>query len=127
LLPLFELDESDTTPLIDPENDPRVGSIAERAERFHQRNPHVYRFAVKIARFMKARGLRRYGIGAVFEIMRFKILETTGDIYKLNNNHRAFYARLIMGQEQDLGGFFSIRESPHDSDYYERRARRERG
>ncbi len=120
---LFEIDKKDLTPIIEPTaDDPRDGTIAERALRFHARNPHVYRLAVKVARFMKNRGLKRYGIGAVWEIMRFKYLETTGDIYKLNNNHRAFYARLIMETETDLSGFFQIRETTNDEEYRTREA-----
>lgn len=118
-LPLFDLVPEDTQPIAAAtDDDPRTGTIGERAARFHARNPQVYRFAVRVARFMQARGLTHYGIGAVWEIMRFKYLETTGDIYRLNNNHRAFYARLIMASEPDLAGFFVVRESPHDPEYF---------
>lgn len=106
--------------VIEDEDDPRSGTLVERAERFHQRNPAVYHYAVSICRWARARGIRHYGIGAVWEIMRFKYLETYGDIYKLNNNHRAFYARLVMAQEPDLAGFFQTRDCPHDPEYYER-------
>ncbi len=112
------MEAADLAQIVDAdENDPRDGTIAERAERFHVRNPGVYRFAVSVTRFAKRRGLQHYGIGAVWEVMRFKYLETHGDIYKLNNNHRAWYARQIMAQEADLVGFFSIRECPNDADY----------
>jgi len=111
-----------TTP---DDDDPREGSIAERAERFHYRNPSVYGFAVDVCRYMKRRRVLHYGIGAVWEIMRFKYLETHGDIYKLNNNYRAWYARLIMSQEPDLVGFFQIRDCPNDQDYYTRPVREE--
>ena len=99
------------------EDDPRLGTITDRALRFHRRNPAVYRFAVDVCRFMRRRRVLHYGIGAVWEIMRFKYLETHGDIYKLNNNYRAFYARLIMSQEPDLVGFFTTRDCPNDPDY----------
>ena len=92
-------------------------SLGEQAEDFHAMNPQVYRLAVKIARFMKDRGVKRYGIGAIWEIMRFKYLETTGSIYKLNNNYRAWFARRMMRDESDLAGFFETREGPHDSEY----------
>jgi hypothetical protein len=118
-LPLFELDLEDQQQVVPPEKtDPRDGTITERALRFHARNPHVYRFAVRVCRYMKARGLKHYGTKAVWEVMRFKYLETTGDIYKLNNNYTAFYSRLIMAQEADLAGFFETRESPHDPEYF---------
>jgi len=103
--------------------DPRRGSLDERAARFHARNPGVYALAVRVCRYLQARGFQHYGIGAVWEIMRFKYLETRGDIYKLNNNYRAFYSRLIMAQEDDLSSFFRTRKCPHDEDYYKRTVR----
>ena len=114
--------DADVPPLLtDPaDDDPRSGSIAERAERFHQRNPAVYRFAVDICRYMRRRRIEHYGIKAVWEVMRFKYLETHGDIYKLNNNYTAWYARLIMTQEPDLVGFFQTRDCPNDPDYHTR-------
>lgn len=114
----------DTAQIVEPEqDDPRGGSIVERAQRFHDRNPTVYRFAVRVCRYMKARGIDHYGMKAVWEVMRFKYLETTGDIYKLNNNYTAFYARLIMANEPDLSGFFETRTSPHDDSYRDREVR----
>lgn len=85
------------------------GRWACAAARFHEANPHVYAACVKIARLIKARGYQQYGIGAIWEILRFKALETTGYPYKLNNNLRAYYARTIMTREPDLAGFFSTR------------------
>jgi hypothetical protein len=102
------------------DDDPRGGTLAERAARFHAQNPAVYRFAVSISRYVKRSGVEHYGIGAIWEVMRFKYLETHGDLYKLNNNHRAWYARLIMAQEPDLAGFFSTRETAHDDTYQTR-------
>src|SRR5699024_5376234 len=118
-MPLFDLTAEEAAPLVPaPPDDPREGTLAVRAARFHARNPQVYGFAGRVARFMKARGLAHYGIGAVWEVMRFKYLESTGDIYKLNNSYRAWYARQIMRRELDLVGFFAIRQSPHDPDYF---------
>jgi len=105
------------------DDDPRTGSIAERAERFHARNPAVYLFARDVCRYLKRRRVEHYGMKAVWEIMRFKYLETHGDLYKLNNNYTAWYARRLMEQEPDLAGFFSTRECPNDPEYHARAAR----
>lgn len=107
----------------DTDAEVREGTIAERAERFHRRNPAVYRFAVSVCRFMQERRIQHYGMKAVWEVMRFKYLETHGDIYKLNNNYTAFYARLIMAQEPDLADFFTTRDCPNDTDYHTRPVR----
>ena len=93
---------------------PRGGTgltLLERFQAFHAANPEVYMAIVEIARDLQNMGFERTGIGLIFERLRWlHALQTKGDEYKLNNNHRAFYARLIMGQEPDLDGFFHVRE-----------------
>jgi hypothetical protein len=116
--------DADVPPIADDDDDgPRAGSLTARAERFHRRNPAVYQYAVDVCRYMRRRRVEHYGIGAVWEIMRFKYLETHGDLYKLNNNYRAWYARRIMALEPDLAGFFSTRDCPHDPEYHAREVR----
>lgn len=81
--------------------------------KFHYANPQVYRLLVKFARQWRyARGGHaRMGIGQLFERVRWEIsLNTVGDQFKLNNNHRAFYARLIMDRNEDLEGIFRLRK-----------------
>lgn len=88
---------------------PRDG-IEQAYREFHKKNPRVYRELVKLARSLKARGWQHYGIGALFEVIRFhRALETTDPEFKLNNNHRALYARQIMDENADLRDFFEIR------------------
>jgi hypothetical protein len=89
-----------------------AGPIEEAFWRFHELNPHVYARLVQLARDLKARGRRRIGIGMLFEVLRWHHLSTVGDAdgFKLNNNYRALYARLIMHREPDLAGVFHTRE-----------------
>jgi len=79
---------------------------------FHEANPKVYAELVRLARQAKARGRTKVGIGMLWEVLRWHFwLETNGaDEFKLNNNHRSRYARLIMGLEADLLGVFETRE-----------------
>lgn len=114
---LFDDDDEDLAPIVEVDL-PANGTHAEHAAAFHAGNPQVYRACVRIARRVAASGLDHYGIGAVWEILRFSALETTGAVYKLNNNYRAWYARQIMLREPDLEGFFQLRHTPHDSNYY---------
>ena len=82
---------------------------------FHLANPDVYTALLNYAVQLQARGRKRYGIGALFEVLRWhKAMTTTDPDFKLNNNHRAFYARLIMTRESALDGFFSVRRSVAD-------------
>lgn len=79
---------------------------------FHEANPHVYRLLRDEALKAKRAGLRRFGMKALFERLRWiSQVETVGDPYRLNNNYTAFYARLLMESEPALRGFFETRES----------------
>lgn len=85
-------------------------TIEEAFLRFHAANPHVYRELVALARRAKRRGARKLGVGMMFEVLRWRhTLRTGGDEFKLNNNYRSYYARLIMLRERDLAGIFETR------------------
>ena len=89
---------------------PAEVTIQERFEQFHAMNPHVYTHIVAIARELRRRGFRRIGIGMIFERLRWlHALATQGDDFKLNNNFRSRYARLIMDAEADLADAFEVR------------------
>lgn len=91
-------------------------TIAERFEQFHADNPEVYRVLVRLAReWINRTGRRHLGIGALTERTRWEIAIATNDPdYKINNNYRAYYARLMMLQERDLRDIFDLRESEAD-------------
>ena len=93
-------------------NKARRKSIRERFIDFHYDNPEVYQEIVKIARVMHFRGIHKMGIALIFERLRWlHFIDTKGsEGFKLSNDFRSEYARLIMQQEKDLAGFFEIRE-----------------
>jgi hypothetical protein len=83
-----------------------------RALAFHDRNPHVLRAIVDVSlRLRRAKRPRlRWSIAAAFEVVRYNAdISTDGRTYKLNNNHKAFYARWIMRDVPELEGFFKTR------------------
>jgi hypothetical protein len=87
-------------------------TIEERFQQFHQNNPVVYELLCKFAREAKDRGVKKWGIKAIFEVVRWHVkvkLQHEGD-FKLNNDFTALYARLIMANEPDLADFFDTRE-----------------
>ncbi|MFG1847801.1 hypothetical protein [Micromonospora carbonacea] len=86
---------------------------AEEFEDFHQANPAVYAFLRHLARrWKRAKGDQHIGFPAIWETARYEIgLATTGEPYKLDNNARAFYCRLLMYREPELAGMFEIRKS----------------
>lgn len=94
----------------------RQGELFEdRIERefraFHAVNPVVYNRIVSMARQAKAAGRKAVGIGRYFEAMRWEqylgTIDTMG--FKLNNNFRSRYVRLVERQCPDLVGMFRKR------------------
>lgn len=93
---------------------PRVDvdqSIQARFERFNAANPEVYTGLVRLAQKLKNQGFASYGIVGLYEVLRYdRSLSTDGKPFKLSNDFRSRYARLIMAQEPDLSEFFKTRE-----------------
>ncbi len=86
------------------------GSIYDAFVAFHCANPQVYQTLRRMALAMRRRGVKQFGIAALFEVLRYEnALRTSGEEFKLNNNYRSFYARLLMEQESELDGFFETR------------------
>ena len=86
-------------------------SIDESFSAFHRANPHVFRALRQLAMDMKAKGHQRYSINGLFEVLRWHYaMATNGDDFKLNNNYRALYARLLMERVPLLLNFFHLRE-----------------
>lgn len=86
--------------------------IEIRFREFHRDHPQVYRALVRLAREWMSAGHAKLGIATLFEKLRWEwhvagLMDRDG--YKLNNNYRAQYARLIMAQEPDLDGLFETR------------------
>jgi hypothetical protein len=87
-------------------------SIEARFLAFHQENPHVYERIVRKARALKAAGREFYGVGAFYEDLRWDDPTPTGPDaqgFRLNNDFRALYSRLVMERNEDLEGFFRTR------------------
>lgn len=95
--------------LFEDMKDPKL----ERFEEFHAANPGVYDTLAREARRLKEVGHKRYSIQALFEIVRWhRALQTTSDEgFKLSNDFKPFYARLIDRNESDLKGFFVLKRT----------------
>lgn len=87
-------------------------SIEADFQAFHAANPWVYTALVRLARDLVERGHRRIGIGMLFEVLRWQWALATVDEaseFKLNNNYRSRYARMIMARNNSLDGVFETR------------------
>lgn len=90
--------------------DPPAGTIAAEFLEFHKKNPQVYDRLVEQALRLKGHDVEECGISLLFERLRWLyLIQTKGDNFKLNNNYRSEYARLIMKQVPELKGFFKTR------------------
>jgi len=96
--------------------EPKESSIYARFLKFHAANPEVYNNLVSLAREFRRKGQnhnRKMGIGMLYEVLRWNYylsIDSTED-YKLSNDFRACYARLIMEREPDLKDAFNTRTS----------------
>jgi hypothetical protein len=78
---------------------------------FHRENPVIYKLLSQYAHQALNAGRGRWGIGMIWERMRWYVAVETRDPsgLKLNNNYRSRYARLLMRQEPELEGIFETR------------------
>jgi hypothetical protein len=104
-----------------------VGSVEKQLEKgpdmdhktrfthFHAQNPQVFSRLKQLALHLHSRGVERYGIKGLFEVLRYEhAIQTAGDPFKLNNNYTAYYARLIIAAEPVLADFFELRACQGD-------------
>lgn len=108
--------ELEFTPLI-PE--PKEVGIYARFLKFHASNPEVYKNLVRLAReFRMGNNVnRKMGIAMLFEVLRWNYYLNVAfgdEEFKLSNDFRAPYARLIMQQEPDLVDAFNTKTSVVD-------------
>jgi len=87
-----------------------AGCLEDRFRRFHEQNPHVMTELVAEARVLKRIGQDHYSVYALFQVLRWRHIRTTGSDFKLNNNLQPFYARKMMDWYPDLRGFFETRK-----------------
>ena len=91
-----------------------LGKLEKSFWKFHEANPKVYTLLVKFAYLWRQRlgGHAKLGISELFERVRWEVSIHTTDNgnFKLNNNHRAFYARLIMDRHVELREIFRLRK-----------------
>jgi hypothetical protein len=72
----------------------------------------VYVEVVRRALRLREQGIKRYGIAALFEAIRYdRAVELGKDAagFRLNHNHRSRLARLVMAKTPVLAGFFEVR------------------
>ena len=89
----------------------QIPSAAELAFReYNAKHPHVLRLLTEAALEWKAAGYDKCSIDLIHSVVRWRTaVETHDDTYRLSNNFRPRYARLIMENNPHLNGFFDVR------------------
>lgn len=83
----------------------------ESFEKFHVENPHVYELFKKFAKQALDAGRQTLSGSLIMERIRWEtVIQTTGDQFKLNNNHCAFYARKFHEDHPQFGEVFVTRQ-----------------
>lgn len=85
--------------------------------KFHRSNPHVWKLLVRFAFEALESNVRRIGISLLIERLRWEVQVVTqsSDGYKINNNHRAFYARRLARHYPELANLFETRRQKSKS------------
>lgn len=95
-------------PLIEPDYTPDL-SIPEKFDLFHDANPHVADALESLADQWLARH-DRVAAKALWERLRWESgIRTEGDIWKLNNDFTAHYARLLIARRPEWAEAFRLR------------------
>jgi hypothetical protein len=83
----------------------------EKFLEYHKENPHVYELFKKYCTAAFESGRRHYSAYAIFERIRWHHdIETKCELgFKLNNNHRPYYARMYQMQFPNRAHFFRTR------------------
>jgi len=108
----MDVAESDRAPYFDfdPPLERADNPLEQAALVFHKKNPHVLQEIAKVCLRVRQAGRLRWSMKAAFEVVRYNAQVTTDHrLYKLNNNHTAFYARWMMRDYPVLKGFFVTR------------------
>lgn len=90
----------------------RQRKIYERWVEFHALNPHVFEALENLTAKYVARGVTHVGIAHLFEVLRHDLLFQTSRYqgeFKLNNDFRAPYVRLLIEKHPEYSNLFELR------------------
>ena len=88
-------------------------TIKEQFYAFHASNHEVADELALLAFDLQRRGHERGSISQLFEVLRWQRAMNTDDPsseFKLNNNYRSHYARMLTRCYPRLDGFFELRQ-----------------
>lgn len=88
-------------------------TITEKFDAFHDKNPQVFILLESMAKEMiEGRNRRKIGISLLCEVLRWNYYMATNDPnseFKINNNYRAHYARMLVAAHPEWEDVFELR------------------
>lgn len=86
-------------------------SIDDRFKEFHQENPHIYSGLLRLALQFKEEGRGKIGISLLIEVLRWntRIKTKTTESFKICNDFKPLYARLLVEKHPELKDLFVIK------------------
>ena len=90
-----------------------AGSTETRFWRFHHLNPDVLATLAQLANELKNKGHNKGSIAMLFEVFRWEVMKRTTDpsaSFKISNDYKPYYARLLMERYPGLKGFFNLKK-----------------
>jgi hypothetical protein len=97
----------------DPRADELFGgadpALLARFKEFHLANPSVYETFRAKAEMMLSTGRPKYSAWVIVQVIRWESdLRTKGDVFKVNNDFIALYARLLIWKDPRFEAFFEL-------------------
>jgi hypothetical protein len=84
----------------------RADQIYSRFKEFHAANPQIWELFERFALDVAARGMKTYGAAAITERVRWHVaIDARGADVKINNDFRAYYARMFNAKHPHLDLF----------------------
>ena len=81
----------------------------EKFKKFHTENPTVYEEFSRLAHGMLYSGRKKYSVDALIHVIRWNIdIKTNGETFKIDNNIRSIYGRLLAFYEPEFVKFFNF-------------------
>ena len=80
-------------------------------EEFDRQNPRIWELIERFCADVLEAGWTKWAISSIFERIRWeiRIVTRSKDEWKLNNNHRAYYARKWLAKHPEHPDFFETR------------------
>jgi len=87
----------------------------EQFQEYHEANPKVYELFCKFTNQVINRGFKNFSAESIINQIRwFTSIETTGDVFKINDHYKPHYSRKFMKDNPQHEGFFRTRSSVAD-------------